>query len=505
MAPGKLKKAIGRVKDKTRIGLAKVGGNNSLSDLDVAIVRATTHEEQPADERHFQEIVCITSYSRAHIIACVSTLSKRLNKTKSWTVALKSLMLIQKLLAEGDPVFQQELFFSTRHGTRILNLSDFRDASRNRSWDFSAFVRSYAFYLEERLEYKIQDRRGEKPNQTTTLAQDEEQEQGEEEEEESNDNENADKTSHFGDMKTEELFTTLQHLQQLLERFLGCRPTGEAKCHRVVIGALYQIVKESFQLYYDITEILEIFMNRFTELDLAESLNVRDIFCCQGKQLDKLDKFYSWCKTVNVGQTSEYPEIEKISQEKLDLIDVLVRGKKSAAQQIEDGLPNAEPEAVEEDLSVVKALLAQEEEAREAPVEIEPEKEKEEDYSKAIVVEKEADLLNLGKDAMSSEDQSEKSTVVLFDGSAPAGPPPGSGWEMFEDEADREPALVQSGSNLNHQKANVEGGFDVSKLNGMYQQEQTMKATETNGGGAAATGSASSFTFGSADRLAPPS
>ncbi|KAK8668844.1 hypothetical protein V6N13_106290 [Hibiscus sabdariffa] len=82
MAPGKLKKAIGRVKDKTRIGLAKVGGNNSLSDLDVAIVRATTHEEQPADERHFQEIVCITSYSRAHIIACVSTLSKRLNKTR---------------------------------------------------------------------------------------------------------------------------------------------------------------------------------------------------------------------------------------------------------------------------------------------------------------------------------------------------------------------------------------------------------------------------------------
>ncbi|KAK8668845.1 hypothetical protein V6N13_106291 [Hibiscus sabdariffa] len=420
-------------------------------------------------------------------------------------------MLIQKLLAEGDPAFQQELLFSTRRGTRILNLSDFRDASRNHSWDFSAFVRSYAFYLEERLEYKIQGRRGEKPNQTTILAQDEEQEQEqeqeqeeeEEEEEESNDNENSAKALRFRDMETEQLFTTLQHLQRLLERFLGCRPTGEAKCHRVVLGALYQLVKESFQLYYDITEILEIFMNRFPELDLAESLNVRDIFCCQGKQLDKLDKFYSWCESVHVGRSSEYPEIEKITQKKLDLIDELVHGKKSAVQQIEDGLPNAEPEAVEEDVNAVKALPAPEEEAREAPVEIEPEKEKEEDDSKAIVVEKEADLLNLGKDVMSIEDQAEKSTVVLFDGSAPVGPPPGSGWETFEDEVDWEPALVQLGSNLSHQKANLEGGFDVLKLNGMYQQDQTKKAMASQG--AAATGSASSFAFGSADRLAPPS
>ncbi|GMP39132.1 hypothetical protein CsSME_00010090 [Camellia sinensis var. sinensis] len=34
MAPSKLRKAIGAVKDKTSIGLAKVGSSASLADLD---------------------------------------------------------------------------------------------------------------------------------------------------------------------------------------------------------------------------------------------------------------------------------------------------------------------------------------------------------------------------------------------------------------------------------------------------------------------------------------
>ncbi|GMI83785.1 Phosphatidylinositol binding clathrin assembly protein 5a [Hibiscus trionum] len=475
MAPSKLQKAIWRVKDRTRISLAKVGGSTSLADLDVAIVKATRHEEQPADERYFREIIYITSYSRAYIFACVNTLSKRLNKTKSWTVALKSLMLIQKLLAEGDPEFQQEFFFSTRRGTRILNLSDFRDASQHQSWDFSAFVRTYALYLDERLEYNIQDRRWEKPKKNT-LAQDAEQE------EESVDKENVVKTySYFREMKTEEIFATLSHLQQLLGRFLACRPTGAAKCHSVVTAALYQMVKESFQLYYDITELQAIFIERFMELDLAESLNVYDLFCRQGKQLDELDNFYSWCKTAGIGQSTEYPDIEKITLKKLGFIDEIMRDKKSAVQQINDGFPkyNAkeevkEPKAVEEDVNAIKALPAPEVKEQAAPVEKEPEKEK--------------------------EYKTEKSTLILFEAGAPVRPPPVPGWEAFPDETDCELPLVQTSSNLNHQKANPGGGLDALTLDGMYQQVQTRKDMASRG--LAVTRSASSIMLGSAGRPA---
>ncbi|OWM71367.1 hypothetical protein CDL15_Pgr027018 [Punica granatum] len=162
MSPSKLRKAIGAVKDQTSNSLAKVGNSSSLSDLDVANVKATRHEEFPADERHIREILSLTCYSHAHIGASVNTLSRRLSKTKNWVVALKSLMLIHRLLADGDPAYEEEIFFSTRRGTRLLNMSDFRDTSRSNAWDYSAFVRVIALYLDERLDYRMQGRRGKK-------------------------------------------------------------------------------------------------------------------------------------------------------------------------------------------------------------------------------------------------------------------------------------------------------------------------------------------------------
>lgn len=504
MAPSKMKRALGHVKDQTSISLAKVGGSTSLADLDVAIVKATRHEEYPAEERHIREILSLTSYSRAYISACVTTLSRRLNKTKNWTVALKTLTLIHRLLSEGDPAYEQEIFFSTRRGTRILNMSDFRDTYQSNSWDYSAFVRTYSLYLDERLEYNMLSRRGAR----SMYGNDEEVEEKE------NDKAIVVRSTPVHEMKTEHVFSRLQHLQQLLDRCLACRPAGAASCNRVVMVALHPIVKESFQIYYDISEILGILIDRFMELDVSESVKVYEIFGREGKQFDELENFYSWCKTIGIARSSEYPEIEKITQKKLDVIEEFIRDKSA----LEDGKTNKdevlnidepeplqlelvkEPEEIEEDMNAVKALPAPEpEEVPEAPVDEEPEKE---DNSKAIVVQQEGDLLNLGEDAMSIQDHADKLALALFDGGAPAGlTPAGSGsWEAFKDEADWESALVQSTSNLTNQKPTLGGGFDTLLLDGMYQQGQTKAAMASSG--YATTGSASSVAFGSAGRPA---
>lgn len=80
------RRAIGAVKDQTTIGLAKVGNSNSLADLDVAIVRATSHDEYPADEKYYREIFSLTCYSRNFVASCVNTISRRLSKTKNWVI-----------------------------------------------------------------------------------------------------------------------------------------------------------------------------------------------------------------------------------------------------------------------------------------------------------------------------------------------------------------------------------------------------------------------------------
>lgn len=214
MGPSKLRKAIGAVKDQTSISLAKVGSSASLSDLEVAIVKATRHDEYPPEERHIREILSLTSYSRAYVGACVGFLARRLSKTKNWIVALKALMLIHRLLCDGDSSFEEEIFFATRRGTRLLNMSDFRD-SRSNSWDGSAFVRSYALYLDEHLEFRMQNRRGKR----SAFAYSDD-------EEEVRHNARGAKATPLREMKDDRVFSRIHHLMQLLERFLACRPAG---------------------------------------------------------------------------------------------------------------------------------------------------------------------------------------------------------------------------------------------------------------------------------------
>lgn len=159
MAPSTIRKAIGTVKDQTSIGIAKVA-SNMAPELEVAIVKATSHDDDPANDKYIREILNLTSYSRGYVQACVAAVSKRLGKTRDWIVALKALMLIHRLLNEGDPLFQEEILYATRRGTRLLNMSDFRDEAHSSSWDHSAFVRTYAMYLDQRLELVLFERKG---------------------------------------------------------------------------------------------------------------------------------------------------------------------------------------------------------------------------------------------------------------------------------------------------------------------------------------------------------
>ncbi|PRQ33626.1 putative ANTH domain-containing protein [Rosa chinensis] len=72
-----------------------------VRDLEVAIVKATSHEDELAGEKYIREILQLTSYSQGYVHTCVSTVSKRLGKTRDWIVALKALMLVHRLVNDG--------------------------------------------------------------------------------------------------------------------------------------------------------------------------------------------------------------------------------------------------------------------------------------------------------------------------------------------------------------------------------------------------------------------
>ncbi|KAJ6381116.1 hypothetical protein OIU77_029915 [Salix suchowensis] len=79
------------------------------------------------------------------------------------------------------------------------------------------------------------------------------------------------------EMKPERLLGILDQQLRILDRVLACRPTGMAKNDRLVLVSLYQMVKET-------------------------------------KIIDDLVMFYGWCKDMGIGSSSEYPEVNKITE-----------------------------------------------------------------------------------------------------------------------------------------------------------------------------------------------
>ncbi|KAI4299053.1 hypothetical protein L6164_032549 [Bauhinia variegata] len=294
----------------------------------------------------------------------------------------------------------------------------------------------------------------------------------------------------------------MQHLQLLLERFLACRPTGGAKNHRICIVALYPVVKESFQIYFDITEIMDILIDRFPQMEVSDCVKVYDIFCRVGKQYDELDMFYSWSKSIGIARSTEYPDIERITPKKLEVMDEFIKEKSAqnkraeAKDVIKEEVKEPEPEP-EEDMNAIKALPAPEE-VKEPETEPEP---KEEEPKEEKVIQTEGDLLNLEDDAMTTEEHGNSLALALFDGAAPAiAATHALPWHAFDETADWETALVQSASNLNNQKPALGGGFDTLLLDGMYKHAETNAAIQ--GPGYGVSGSASSVAPGSAGRPA---
>ncbi|XVE63676.1 hypothetical protein DITRI_Ditri07aG0038600 [Diplodiscus trichospermus] len=277
-----LRKALGAIKDTTTVSLAKV--NSDYKELDIAIVKATNHYERPAKEKHIRAIFAAISATRprADVAYCIHALARRLSRTHNWAVALKTLIVIHRALREVDPTFHEELINYGRSRSHMLNMSHFKDDSSPNAWDYSAWVRTYALFLEERLEcFRV-------------LKYDIE-------------------TDHLRtkDLDTAELLEQLPALQQLLFRVLGCQPQGAAVHNFVIQLALSMVASESVKIYQAISDGTINLVDKFFEMQRSDAMRALDIYRRSGQQAEGLSEFYEVCKSLDVGRGERFIKIEQ--------------------------------------------------------------------------------------------------------------------------------------------------------------------------------------------------
>jgi hypothetical protein len=311
-------KKIGRSwSDRLKVASAKTSSTNS-KDVDIAILKATSCRFHVVPkEKHVITLKHVVSTSRTGGTYIAGALLKRLHAATDWLTALKTLVVVHRLIRETNAAaFMEELLRAggadaRGRGGRVLNVDNFLDTTNIEGrFDYSEWVRGYGKYLDETLET------------FSAIAW-------------QADIETSGTQSKLRTLSPKDLLKHMPYLQRLQRRLVDCLPRGQAAQDQVVLLSLSMVVSESFKLYKALSEGVINLADCFFTMEYLDAVKGLEVYKEALASGETLAAYYSTLQNVHAFKSAG--ELPVLSQPPADFVEEMEAYIKNAPRPESSG------------------------------------------------------------------------------------------------------------------------------------------------------------------------
>ncbi|XP_059658334.1 putative clathrin assembly protein At1g25240 [Cornus florida] len=301
------KRASGAIKDRNSIWTANLKRRTALHNpnMEVAVIKATSHDDSLIDYRNAWRVFAWIRVSPAYLSPFLRALYMRMDKTRSWVVALKGLVLMHGVFFCGVPTVNNI-------GHLPFDLSNFKDGHLNpvEASGYNALVRAYYEFLDKKSVFLSMD------------LQEGPEESGEETGEQ---------------LPPVQEIARLQKLQGLLDMLLCIKPRVLKPTNTSLIHeAIDCIIIEIFDIYSRICNGIARVVLRICSARKAEATMAVTVLKKATVQGEELSLYLEFCRESGVLNASQCAKVKQVQEEDIRELELIINSNLVKKEDTDD-------------------------------------------------------------------------------------------------------------------------------------------------------------------------
>lgn len=307
------KRASGVLKDQSSIWLTSFSKRTAWRnpEIEVAVIKSTSHNGSRVDYRNAQRVFAWVRVSPAYLKPLVLAIAMRIQKTRSWVVALKGLMLMHGVFCSRVPAVE-------RIGRLQFDLSSFKDghSKHGENWGYDTFIRAYYSFLNRKSCLLYSHAQEQYKGQLRNVEADQDEQ----------------KTS----TTMMQCLVWLQEMQDLLDMLMDIKPRSESMVGTLILEAMDCVLIEIFDVYSRICSGISAVLIQICSAGKVEAsmgLKVLHKANIQGKELCLYMEF---CRKLGVNNAANCPGVKQIPEEDIRMLEHIFTGVSDRSNEQKD-------------------------------------------------------------------------------------------------------------------------------------------------------------------------